>query len=618
MKRRVLQSVTALLLSASLILEGPAAAFAGQAEPEGVIDAEEAVTAETVSQNETPTPAAPTVGKPASVLATVVDEDTIKLNWAAVSGADGYEVYSNTNGQGYVLHWTFDGGNTTEANVMSTKGASSDQKELNTASTYSFKVRAFIKQDGKNYYGDFSAETATVKPTRTANEWFLTSEPLSYKKILLTWKPVGGVTGYKVYISNKKNGKYKMLETSDAAGAMILKDAAGKNLSLAKTYYFKVQAYINDNGKEYVSELSGPVKAKTMLDKTEINYLSANGSDFVTLKWVKVPGADGYEVYRSKKKSKKGTLIAGGPKMKKLKKRKYVDKDTVPGQKYWYRVRAYKVINKRRYYSDFDLWPTAAATVLASTNFVKEGCVCEKPNVVKLTWSSVKRAKGYFVQRSTSENKGFTTVATVDGGNVTSTEIVQDNGTKYYYQIVCFSDKKKKKTWSYPCDPVLMTSNYFCYPSENYQERCNRVFGQDHYYAYGTQAEADTRMQGVAYTKWSVDPKKTSAGYSVNKADSFLVNKRVQPTVQQIVNEIQNTPVAGVNLKITEVSGYNFGSLYQEDREGVAVTIKVVGGTPGSVEYNSVVNVFAKYGFNRISNYGQTYDPYRFVYVGIH
>jgi hypothetical protein len=120
--------------------------------------------------------------------------------------------------------------------------------------------------------------------------------------------------------------------------------------------------------------------------------------------------------------------------------------------------------------------------MLASTSFVKEGCVCEKPNVVKLTWSSVKRAKGYFVQRSTSENKGFTTVATVDGGNVTSTEIVQDNGTKYYYQIVCFSNKKKKKTWSYPSDQVLMTSNYFCYPSENYQERCNRVFGQDHYY----------------------------------------------------------------------------------------------------------------------------------------
>ena len=74
----------------------------------------------------------------------------------------------------------------------------------------------------------------------------------------------------------------------------------------------------------------------------------------------------------------------------------------------------------------------------------------------------------------------------------------------------------------------------------------------------------------------------------------------------------------GVKLKITEVSGYNFGSTFQEDKEGVTVTIKVDNGTPGTAEYNKVVDIMANYGFNRTSYYNQVYEPYRFVYVGIH
>ncbi|MCR5339672.1 MAG: hypothetical protein K6E75_14060 [Lachnospiraceae bacterium] len=642
MRRKVLQSVTAVLLSASMLLEGAVFAQAvpvsgmGQAETEAItgvvltdadsqetaeaLPAEEKLSAETVSGNEQPTtPTVPTVGKPGSIAASLSDEKTIKLTWSAVTGASGYEVYSNTNDKGFTRLWTFDG-NVTSMDVLATL----DQKALNIASTYSFKVRAFIKQDGKDYYGDFSDASASVKPTRAANEWLFASQPKSYKSVTLSWKPAGGVSGYKVLMATSKNGKYSVLKTVKSPGTVVSKDLSGKALSLAKKYYFKVQAYVDDNGKEYVSSESSAVKAKTKLAKPEINYLSANASDFVTVKWTKVKGATGYVVYRSKSKKKVGTVIAGGKKKSaqnkttKLTKRNYIDKEAVPGQKYWYRVRAYKTINGKRYYSDYDLWPTAAATVMGSTSFVAAGCVCEKPNFVKLTWTGVKHAKGYFIQRSLSQSSGFSTVATVEGGNITATEIAQPNGTKYYYQIVCFNDKSKKKSWSYPCDPILMTSNYFCYPSENYQERCQRVFGQDHYYAYGTQAEADSRMADVSFEKWSVDPKKTAAGYTVKKASSFKVNKKVQPTVQQIINEIQAAQIQGVNLKIEEASGYNFTSRFQEEREGVTVTVKVVGGMPGTAAYNAVADIMAKYGYNKVSTYNQEYDPFRYVYVGLH
>ncbi|MCR5282431.1 MAG: hypothetical protein K6E18_03605 [Lachnospiraceae bacterium] len=618
MKRKMLQSAAAIVLSASLLFEVAVPVSAAQTTPDVAIDAvEEELAVETVSGNESKP--APTVGVPGNVTASVFDEKTIKVSWSAVNGASGYEVYSSTNGKAFTKLWSFDG-NVTSMDVLATL----DQKALNIASSYSFKVKAFIKDGDKVYYSEESAASAAVKPARAEADWLLSSKAHDYKSVDLSWRPAGGVSGYKIFIATKKDGAYKQVATATEPGILIAKDADGRDLSLAKKYYFKVQAYVSDGGTEYDSTTSAVVEAKTELKKPEIDYLSANASDFVTVKWTKVKGADGYEVYRSKNKKKPGTVIAGGKKKKglnkitKLKKRKFIDREAIPGQKYWYRVRAYKIIKGRRYYSEFDLWPRAAATTLASTSFVADGCVCEKPNFVKLTWKSVKNAKGYFVQRSTNQTSGFTTVATIDGGNSTVAEIAQDNGTKYYYQIVGFNNKSKKKTWSYPSDPVLMTSNYYCYPSETYQERCRRVFGQDYYHAYGTQAEADSRMEVVGFEKWSVDPKKKTSGYTVKKLENFKVNKKVQPTVQQIINEVQAAQIQGVNLKIEAASGYDFASSYQEDREGVTVKVQVTGGTPGTEAYTIVSNIMAKYGFTKVTSYNQNYDPYRYVYVGLH
>ncbi len=622
MKRRVLQTVTAIVLSASLLFEVAAPVAAAQTEPEAVDAAvEEEIAVETVSGNggETPAPK-PTVGRPSSISGSVADEKTIKLTWGAVSGAAGYEIESNTNDAGFVKLWSFDG-NVTSMDVLAT----ADMKQLNIASSYKFRVRAFVKDGTDTIYGEYSDVTPVLQPSRAAKDWILTSEPVDYRTITLAWRPASGVSGYKILIATKPNGPFSVLTTEDEPMIKISKDASGKDLSLSKKYYFKVQAFIKNGTNEYVSEESPAVLAQPELQKPEITYLNTYGGDFVKIKWSKSKGADGYEVYRSTKKKKVGTVIAGGKKIKgqnkikNLKKKNLIDRDATPGTKYWYRVRAYKTIKGKRYYSDYDLWAKAAVTVLASTNFVKEGCVCEKPNVVKLSWKKVDKAKGYFIQRSSTENGTYQLVATVENGDTTAYEIEQGNGTKYYYQIVCYNDKNKKKSWSYPCDPVRMTSNYYCYPSETYQERCQRVFAQDYYHAYSNQTEADSRMENVGFEQWSTDPKKKTTGYTVKTLKTFKVNKKVQPTVQQIINEVQAYQITqGVNLKIESASGYDFTSAYQEDREGVTVKVKVVGGTPGTAEYNAVATIMAKYGFNKVSNYTQSYDPDRYVYVGVH
>ena len=70
----------------------------------------------------------------------------------------------------------------------------------------------------------------------------------------------------------------------------------------------------------------------------------------ITVKWKKVAGASGYQIYRSNKKS-------GGYKMvKKISKGSTVswkNKSLKKGKKYYYKVRAYKTIAGRTFYSGF-------------------------------------------------------------------------------------------------------------------------------------------------------------------------------------------------------------------------------------------------------------------------
>lgn len=59
------------------------------------------------------------------------------------------------------------------------------------------------------------------------------------RKVTVSWKKIKGVKGYKVYISNKKNGKYKVKATVKKAK----KTKCIIKLKKGKKYFIKVRAY---------------------------------------------------------------------------------------------------------------------------------------------------------------------------------------------------------------------------------------------------------------------------------------------------------------------------------------------------------------------------------------
>lgn len=164
-----------------------------------------------------------------------------------------------------------------------------------------------------------------------------------YHSVNLKWKRVKSAKGYQIYRSKSKSDKYKKIKTIKNGKKVIWTD---KKIKTGKKYYYKVRAYKINSGKRIYGKFSRERSVKTKLLKPVITKYVAS-ENHVTLKWKKVKGATGYQIYQSKKKT--GTY------------RKLYDTKSAAvkidaleyNSTYYYKVRAYRKSEGKRVYSGF-------------------------------------------------------------------------------------------------------------------------------------------------------------------------------------------------------------------------------------------------------------------------
>jgi hypothetical protein len=88
----------------------------------------------------------------------------------------------------------------------------------------------------------------------------LKSATAGKKQVKLSWKKVSGATGYYVYRSTSKSGKYTKIATIKKGSTVTY---TNKNLKSKQTYYYKVIAYKTANGKTTTGTASAVKSAKT-------------------------------------------------------------------------------------------------------------------------------------------------------------------------------------------------------------------------------------------------------------------------------------------------------------------------------------------------------------------
>ncbi|MCI9063515.1 MAG: hypothetical protein HFJ17_02800 [Clostridia bacterium] len=187
--------------------------------------------------------------------------DKATLKWNKVSGVKGYKIYRATSKNGTYKHIK------TISKASTTTFTDKDKKIKNKNAYY--KIRAYQKRSGKEYYGVYSSVQEKSKYEQVVIK--KSSANSSKKTITLNWQKVSGVTGYKIYKATSKNGTYKHVKTISKNKTTSYTDKKG--IGVGNLYYYKIRVYKKRGSKTEYGQYSAPKKQTTGSRKQQMNKI---------------------------------------------------------------------------------------------------------------------------------------------------------------------------------------------------------------------------------------------------------------------------------------------------------------------------------------------------------
>ena len=167
----------------------------------------------------------------------------IRLRWQEVGGCHGYQIWrQEPDGSWKIVKTLGDKGNTLTNDQGSTTAYSNTG--LESGKTYTYKLRAFrITDDGRKVFGAYSdTYTVAVMPEAPA----LTAASPKAGRASLSWDQVDGAAGYQIWISESPDTGFSIAKSVTDGSTTYTK----YGLENGKTYYFKIRAYVEVDGKK--------------------------------------------------------------------------------------------------------------------------------------------------------------------------------------------------------------------------------------------------------------------------------------------------------------------------------------------------------------------------------
>ena len=243
--------------------------------------------------------------------------------------------------------------------------------------------------------------------------------------IYLTWEEVYNATKYEIYRSEKKDGKYSKIATVTTSS---YKD---KKVTYGKTYYYKVKAIGKKNKKT-----SDIVSLKLVPAKVVDVTLSSIKNNSIKISYGKEPET-GYVIYRSTD-NKKFDAVKTITKNSTL---SYTNSGLKANKTYYYKVRAYKLVGKKKVYGKYSDVVSAKTAPATPTLSVKVNTF----DSLKLTTTTVKGATKYLLYRSTKKDGTYENLGEVEP------TFVNDGltyGKTYYYKVKACNVENKCSGYS--------------------------------------------------------------------------------------------------------------------------------------------------------------------------
>ncbi len=324
--------------------------------------------------------------------------NSLKASWAAVSGATGYEVYKSSAVDGtYTL-------------VLTTGLTSYSFTSLPTNIPLFVKVRAYRLVGTVKVYGAFSTiQSSSPIPSNP----LVTLTSLSYKSLKLSWAAVSGATGYEVY--HREGENYVLVQESSDLSLTV------DGLVSGVTHDYKVIAYrMEGETKVYSKEtlISGKALPSVPSVSSLVNY------NTIKLKWNAVEGAIGYEIHRSATATGTFTLLSTVDVLE------YNHLALVFNTSYFYKVRAYVVVNDVKVYGNF------TGVLSIKTNVATPIVTAKSASYISttVTWAAVSGASGYEISRATVLAGPYTVIVPATSATSYTNSALTTN-TLYYYRV---------------------------------------------------------------------------------------------------------------------------------------------------------------------------------------
>ena len=256
----------------------------------------------------------------------------LKISWSSYEEANGYAIYlMNDDGSYSILKYI------TDKTILS---------YVNTVTcgvTYTYKVSPY-RLDGKKKVFLTESEPMSAKALPAAPS-LQSVNMAAYNKIRITWSKVNGCAGYVIYRSEAEDGKYSVLKT-------VTQASATNYVNVVKTstmYYYKIRAFVTVNGKKVYGDYSSILSGNVITGPPQNFTIKQAANGKITFTWNKVEDADGYVIYLYYPDTNKYKAIKNVTDIDVL----TYGKKMTKGATYHFAMRAYRLVNGVKVYSDY-------------------------------------------------------------------------------------------------------------------------------------------------------------------------------------------------------------------------------------------------------------------------
>ena len=263
---------------------------------------------------------------------------SLSVKWDAVSKASKYYIKITNNTKG-----------TSFSKTVTTNYAKLNN--LTLGNQYSVKVCAYVSGKWGAYSNKITAKTAKPKPSATSSSSLKAPSGLKTTVVYtatakLAWNKVSGASGYYVY--KYSGGKYKKAYTIKGKSTT---NCTVKGLSPGAKYYYCVAAYNSSKTGSRSSDLSFVTKP----NGTKITSSSSPSKTKIKINWQKPSRAyNGYQIVYSRKSNFSKLVATKNISSKNT--TTYTGKNFTKGVTYYIRVRSYRTVDSKKYYS---VWSNA-------------------------------------------------------------------------------------------------------------------------------------------------------------------------------------------------------------------------------------------------------------------